>query len=50
MHETILGIENRLVTGFTQEEQALFASFLDRAIANMGGYPHPQKHKEETTE
>ena len=51
MHEIIMGIEDRLVTGFTPDEQALFASFLDRAIANMGGEPHhSHKQKEETTE
>jgi len=50
MHETFSSIENRLVEGFTQEEQQLFERFLDRAITNMGGYPNHNKHKEETTE
>ena len=50
MHETIRSIEDRLVEGFTPEEQALFSDFLARAIANLGGYPHQHKHKEETTE
>ena len=50
MHQTITRIEERLVSGFTAEEQRLFESFLDRAIANMGGDPHPQKHKEEKSE
>ena len=50
MRDTILGIENQLVSGFSQEEQALFRAFLDRAIANMGGYPNQTSHKEETSE
>ena len=50
MHQTIESIENRLVSGFSPEEQQQFEAFLDRAIANMGGDPHPPKHKEETTE
>ena len=50
MHDTILRIESQLVSGFTQNEQQQFEEFLIRAIANMGGDPHPPKHKEETTE
>lgn len=53
MHSTIVGIEHQLVSGFTEEEQLQFEAFLDRAIANMGGYPHQkhhQQHKEETSE
>ena len=50
MHETIRTMEQRLVTGFSQEEKALFGEFLDRAIANMGGYPNQTSHKEETSE
>ena len=50
MHQIIESIENRLVSGFSPEEQQQFAAFLDRAIANLGGDPHPSKHKEETTE
>ena len=50
MHETINSIENRVVEGFTPEEQAQFSELLDRAIANLGGCPHPHKHKEEQTE
>ena len=50
MHEIIAAIEDRLVTGFSEEEQQLFTDFLDRAIANMGGYPTPHKHKEEQSE
>ena len=47
MHQTIESIENRLVSGFTPEEQQQFEVFLDRAIANMGGDPHKSKSKEE---
>ena len=50
MRDTILGIENQLVSGFSQEEQALFRAFLDRAIANMGGYPNQTTDKEEQSE
>jgi len=45
MHQAMTNIEDQLVSGFTEEEQALFESLLDRAIANMGGYPHPKNHK-----
>lgn len=42
MHQTIQTNESRLVQGFTPEEKELFADFLQRAIANMGGGPcHP---------
>ena len=47
MHQTILRNEERMVQGFTQEEKAMFADFLTRAIENMGGNPFPRKHKEE---
>ena len=50
MHKTIQTNEQRLVDGFTPEEQAQFAEFLRRAITNMGGAPCRQKHKEEETE
>ncbi len=36
MHQTICGIEERLVSGFTPEEQAQFTQYLTRAIHNMG--------------
>jgi len=43
--------EKRLVEGFTAEEQALFADFLNRAIANMGASPcRKQTHKEENSQ
>ena len=48
MHQVIRNNEKRLVEGFTEEEQAQFAEFLNRAIANMGGAPcRKQPHKEE---
>ena len=51
MHRVIRTNETRLVAGFTEEEQALFADFLKRAIANMGGNPcHRPNHKEENKE
>ena len=51
MHQVIQNNEIRLVEGFTQEEQALFADFLRRAIANMGGNPcRESNHKEENKE
>ena len=50
MHQTIRENEARIVEGFTQEEQEQFAQFLQRAIANMGGNPCRQKHKEEPKE
>ncbi len=49
-HDTMLGIiqgnEDRMVQGFTPEEKEQFASFLQRAIANMGGSPC-QRHNQE---
>lgn len=50
MHQTILNIESRLVQDFTQEEQEQFASFLQRAIANMGGAPVYPNSKEESNQ
>jgi DNA-binding MarR family transcriptional regulator len=35
MHEIIRATETQLVSGFTAEEQAQFAGFLERAIQNM---------------
>lgn len=46
MHQIIQTHENKLVQGFTPEEQEQFVLFLNRAIANMGGNPCPN-HKEE---
>ena len=50
MKNTISGIEEKLVSGFTEDECAEFAALLDRAIANMGGYPHQRVNKEEAKE
>ena len=47
MYQTILSIEDRLVQDFTPEEKAQFASFLQRAIANMGVSPCHSDSKEE---
>ena len=51
MHQVILSHEERLVAGFTEEEQALFTQFLHRAIENMGA-SHCRKHthKEENSQ
>ena len=51
MHRVISGNEQRLVEGFTPEEQAQFAAFLHRAIENMGAASCPKPtHKEETNQ
>ncbi len=52
MHQAIIEMEKQLVSGFTEEEKQLFEAFLDRAIANMGGCPHPKHtpNKEDATE
>ena len=47
MHQTIRSIEAQIVQDFTEEEKALFASLLQRAIDNMGGSPCKRKNKEE---
>lgn len=51
-HETIHRIigenEEKVVSGFTQQEQARFAALLQRAIENMGPGPCERKSKEET--
>ena len=47
MHQAILGIEAQLVQDFTPEEKDLFASFLHRAISNMGTSPSYPISKEE---
>ena len=48
MHQAIRENERVLVQGFSEEEQSLFLSFLNRAIHNMGGDPCCRKSKEET--
>ena len=50
MHKTIVHNEQKLVEGFSREEQELFAAFLQRAITNMGGNPCHRKHKEEDSQ
>ena len=50
MRSIIHGMEQQLVSGFSEEEKAQFAEFLDRAIANMGGYPQHPSNKEEENE
>ena len=47
MHSTIMGIEQRMVSDFTPEEQAQFQNLLTRAIANMGGCCDRSAHKED---
>ena len=47
IHQTISDNEDRMVKDFTPEEREQFQSFLERAIANMGGNLCPRKHKEE---
>lgn len=47
IHKTILENEERIVRGFSQEEQAQFADFLARATRNMGAEPY-QYFKEES--
>ena len=39
MEATITSNEAKLVKDFTEEEKALFADFLSRAITNLGGNP-----------
>ena len=39
MEATIASNEAKLVKDFTEEEKALFADFLSRAITNLGGNP-----------
>lgn len=50
MHRAIAENEQRIVEGFTREEQELFSEFLQRAIRNMGGELSPGRCKEEQTE
>ena len=44
MEQVIIGIEQQIVSGFSDEERAQFSSLLDRATYNMGCCPC---HKEE---
>lgn len=45
--QTIVETEQTMVSGFSPEEQAQFAAFLNRAIINMGGSPYTPFSKEE---
>ena len=47
MHRIIRENEDRLVQDFTPEEKEQFASYLQRAIANMGGSPCHRNKQEE---
>ena len=49
LHRTISENEKTMVQGFSEEEQALFLSLLNRAIHNMGGDPCCRKSEEEHT-
>ena len=48
IRQAICESESQMLQGFTDEEQALFSTFLQRAIANMGGSPCRRKHEEES--
>lgn len=50
MHQQIVDTEQRLVAGFTPEEQAQFFGYLERALVNMGHPASKYFHKEETKE
>ncbi len=49
-HQTILETEEKIVQGFTPEEQVLFRSLLERAVSNVGGWPACKNQKEEPIE
>ncbi len=48
LHQTIQSTENRMVEGFTAEEQAQFRALLERAISNLGAWPECHNQKEES--
>ena len=48
MEATITSNEAKLVQNFTEEEKALFADLLSRAITNLGGSPCRPIFKEES--
>lgn len=48
MHRSMLASEEQIVQGFSDEEKALFADMLSRAIRNMGVEPNSFFPKEET--
>ena len=39
IHDLIRENEEKIISGFTAEEQDRFMEYLDRAMANMGGHP-----------
>ena len=49
MHRTIVSTEEKLVSGFSEEEKTLFRQYLCRAIENLGGTPGRPIQKEEQT-
>ena len=50
MHQTILQMEGKLVSGFSAEEKTLFSAFLERAVNNMCDCSAKSKPKEDTSE
>ena len=42
--------EQKIVTGFSEEEKATFSRLLNRAISNLGGSVHCSQNKEEPNE
>ena len=50
IHPNILTTEQRLVAGFTPEEQEQFFAFLERALVNMGHPASHYFHKEENSQ
>ncbi|MBR4291308.1 MAG: MarR family transcriptional regulator [Oscillospiraceae bacterium] len=49
MHRTIAENETNMMQGFSEAEQELFFTFLNRAIQNMGGNPCCRKSEEDAT-
>ena len=54
LHETVGRIidetEEKLVSGFTEEEKQCFHALLSRAIENMGGNPCKRRNKEDNNQ
>ena len=46
LHQTILATEEKLVKGFTEEEERQFRSLLERTVTNMGAWPCKPKEEE----
>lgn len=49
LHAGICETEEKLVEGFTAQEQEIFFQFLDRAIRNLEGTPKSLKQEEDDT-